>query len=55
MSILQNLIVSSPVAIGGSAYDFSKYEVDASIKSFADAELESKLKDAAFFLMTGAR
>ena len=51
-SIVQHLINTSPVTIGGDSYDYSDYRVDASVTRFSDPLLGEKLSTAAVFLMT---
>ena len=51
-SIVQYLIDNSPVSIGGTSYDYSGFSVDASITSFGQSDLASKLAASSFFFMT---
>jgi hypothetical protein len=51
-SIVQHLINNSPMTIAGTSHDFSSFSVDASITSFGNPDLASKLTASAFFFMT---
>ena len=51
-SIVQNAIDTSPITVGGTAYDFSSFVVDTSLQSFGDPDLATKLAGASYFFMT---